>query len=354
MSITEKRPFPVSATVVMRSSLFALANMGAKLQAYNEETGVIVATVAKWMGIQKNDVIVRVREFEETSQIEVEAPDSEKVHELLKLIAKYAADGAKVEANATIQWVDMARQQASRTRRKQLVKKARNLLPGGTNSSETAVTTTESDEADGSLLPVLTESGVQPVAIPANPGVLVKNRDDKLIELKIDPQTFVDRTSFLETCNACGTLSLRGSKYCSTCGRPLTLEAIQPELRDNTQKSAGAAFTSGLIGLALNVVPLLVLILPLLLATAETPFLTRLGESLTPLNLALSFIFGIAPAIFFGWRATRQAQQASWYLNLSARVDDAGRTQSTLGNALGWLVIYLALAWIILIVIALL
>lgn len=78
MSYTEIRPYPVPANVVMRSTLFALANMGAKLQAYNEDTGVIVATVSKWLGVQQNDIIVRVREFEKTAQLEIEAPTRSK------------------------------------------------------------------------------------------------------------------------------------------------------------------------------------------------------------------------------------------------------------------------------------
>ena len=50
MTIKEKRPFPVPSEVVMRSALFTLANMNARLQVYNEETGVIVAGMPKWLG----------------------------------------------------------------------------------------------------------------------------------------------------------------------------------------------------------------------------------------------------------------------------------------------------------------
>ena len=150
MSYTEIRPYPVPANVVMRSTLFALANMGAKLQAYNEDTGVIVATVSKWLGVQQNDIIVRVREFEKTAQLEIEAPDALKAQEVLKLIATYITDGAKIQANATMQWVDMQRQQANQAKRKQLATKARNLLPGGSSSpasgssAETAVVPVDS------------------------------------------------------------------------------------------------------------------------------------------------------------------------------------------------------------------
>jgi len=61
MIVTEIRAFPVSSTVVMRSTLFALANLGATLQTYNEDSGVIVATVSRWLGLQKQEVVARVR-----------------------------------------------------------------------------------------------------------------------------------------------------------------------------------------------------------------------------------------------------------------------------------------------------
>src|SRR5690606_18051707 len=98
MSIRIERPYPVAAHVVMRSSLFALANMGAKLQAYNEETGVIVATVTRRMGLQKDEMAVRVRPFADLCQVEIEAPDPERAHEFLGLVSNYVRDGSKVHS----------------------------------------------------------------------------------------------------------------------------------------------------------------------------------------------------------------------------------------------------------------
>jgi hypothetical protein len=362
MSVTEIRAFPVTATVVMRSALFALANMGATLQTYNEESGVIVATVAKWLGFQKQEVVVRVRTFEGTSQIELDAPDVEKARELLQLIATYVRDGGRVQANATMQWVDLQRQQANKAKRQEMTGKARQFLSGGGNSgsSETlpavvtdtpsAVATVAADDPAQPVGPALDA----PIAIPDNPGVLVKNRQNMLLELKVDPQVFTDRTGFVTMCTVCYAPTLRGSAFCPNCGRPLTLEAVQPEMRAKASKSANSSLTYGLIGLAFNAVPLLVLVLPALLSGADTSLLDRIRENLSSMTIALTALLGILPAMLAGFMALRQGQRAGWYLNLPAVLEQSGRGKAGVGGALGWLAIYLAIGWILLIIIALL
>lgn len=359
MSVKEVRPFPVSATVVMRSTLFALANMGAKLHTYNEETGFVVATVSKWMGLQKNDVVARVRDFEKASQLELEAPDAEKARELLGLIGTYVSDGAKIQANATIQWVDMQRQQAHKEKRQAVVDRVKNLLPGGQADTETtdvavaperatALATTEDGEA-ALAHPAAVNPATDP--IPDNPGVLVKNRDDQLIELKVDPEVFTDRTAFMESCSHCAAISLRGSTYCPSCGRPLTLAAIQGD----ASKAAQGSFTSSLIGLAFHAVPLIILIIPAFFVVAEgSTFMDRVGESIDMIRITLSLLFGLLPAVFFGWRAITQGQRASWFLNLGAKRSGNEGSKTAVGNALGWLDIYLGVVWVIFVVIALL
>lgn len=355
MSVTEIRAFPVNSTIVMRSTLFALANMGATLQTYNEESGVIVATVSKWMGLQKQEVVARVRAFEGTSQLELDAPDFDKARELLQLIATYTRDGGRVQANATIQWVDLQRQQANKAKRQELTSKARNLLGGGQTTLPAVVEEQPSAlvEADDPALPV-GPSMDAPIAIPDNPGVLVKNRQNMLLELKVDPQVFTDRSGFVTMCNVCYTPALRGSAFCPNCGRPLTLEAVQPEMREKATKSANSSMTYGLIGLALNAIPLLILVLPALLNQSDAGLLDRIRETLTPLTIALAAVLGILPAMLAGFAALRQGQRASWYLNLPAVLEQSGRGKAGIGGALGWLAIYLGVGWILLIIIALL
>jgi hypothetical protein len=358
MAVTEVRAFPVNATIVMRSALFALANQGANLQVYNEESGIIVATVSRWLGLQKKEVVARVRSLENTCQLELDAPDVEKARELLQLISTYVRDGARVQANATIQWVDLQRQQASKAKRRELSDRARNLLTGSTTAPpppleaeapSSAVAVLENDPAQ-----IVAFNSNDPVPIPDNPGVLVKNRENMMIELKVDPLIFSDRSGYLNICSICYSPSLRGSAFCPNCGRPLTLEAVQPEMRHNAERSANSGLTAGLIGLLLNVIPLLILVLPALLSPEDASLLDRIRGFLSPLTITLTFVLGILPAIGAGWFALRQGQRAVWYLNLPAVLDNNGRTKASIGNALGWLSIYLGIGWGLLIVIALL
>ena len=380
MTYTEIRPYPVPATVVMRCALFALATKGAKLAAYNEETGVIVATLSKRMGLKKDDIIVRVRPFDDTSQLELNAANAEQAHEIIQIISTYVTDGAKAEANANIQWIDMQKQQANRIKRKQLVNKARSLIPGQTSAAPPAETTlsagsgqalsvgsrqapsassgqaiiTTEQSTDENALVEMAEVPETPIPIPDNPGVLVKNQQDRVIELKIDPQIFSDRTAYLAMCQGCGATNMKGSAYCSQCARPLTLEAVQPELRGNAQKTASSSLRYSLAAIALNIVPILLLILPLaLIAESADSFLEAFAASLTPLKLGISLILGVAPSMFLGWRGIVLGQRANWYRNLRAVTDNAGASKAAFGNALGWLAIYIGVAWIIFTVIAL-
>jgi hypothetical protein len=48
-----------------------------------------------------------------------------------------------------------------------------------------------------------------------------------------------------------------------------------------------------------------------------------------------------------GWLAIQVSQKASWYLNLTATFGQTGRTKIIAATALGWLNIYLGLAWLI-------
>ncbi|PID87004.1 MAG: hypothetical protein CSA11_04960 [Chloroflexi bacterium] len=357
MTYTEIRPYPVPATVVMRGTLFALATKGAKLAVYNEETGVIVATLSTRMGLKKNDIIVRVRPFADTSQLELNAADAEQSYEIIQLISAYVTDGSKVEANANIQWIDMQKQQAGRIKRRQLINKARHLLPGQsspTPSPETAVTTTDSTPSDDNALVEMASIPETPIPIPDNPGVLVKNQQDRIIELKINPEVFSDRSAYLMVCQGCGSTIMKGSAYCSHCARPLTLEAVQPELRSNAQKTASSSLRYSLAAIALNLVPILILLLPLALTAESTDsFLDAFATSLTSLKLGVSLVCGIAPSIFLGWRGIVLGQRANWYRNLRAVTDNAGASQAAIGSALGWLAIYAGAAWVIFMLIAL-
>ena len=345
----EIRPYPVPAEVLMRSTLFAFAQLGAQLQAYNEETGVIVATVPKRMGLQKQDVIVRVRPFEGIAQLELETANSALIEELVRLISAYVQDGGKLEANARIQWTDLAREQANRVRRQGWVNKVKSFVPGATPSPMPASVAPESESGET----IVSETGSALVPIPDNPGVLVKNEQAKMIELKIDPQTFTDRSAHLQICTACNAAIMRESLYCSNCGRPLTLAAVQPELQQGVEGTSARSLRMALGGLACNVVPLLVLVMPALFRDPDLSFMNRVEAGLSTPIVVTAFILGILPMILFGWQAISLAQRASWFYSLGGTPDTARRTRGILGNALGWFCIYLAIAWALFVVIAL-
>lgn len=355
MASTEIRPYPVSATVVMRSTLFALANLGATLQTYNEETGVIVATVSRWMGLQKREVVARVRGFEQTSQLEIDAPDPEKAQEIIQLVNTYIRDGGRIQANATMQWVDLARQHEMRAKRRELTGKARTLLGAGTTSDSTAVVPASDSalvSADDPAQPVQA-GGSAPVYIPDNPGVLVKNKENMIVELKVDPAVFTDRSSYIITCSVCQATTLRGSAFCPNCSRPLTLEAVQPAMQRTAESSASSSLTFGLAAVAFSFVPFLFLVLPSALEPGTEGLLASIRAALSPLTIALSTALGLLPAVVAGISALRRGQRASWYQNLPASLYQNGKTRASFGTALGWLGIYIAAAWVILIVIAL-
>jgi hypothetical protein len=356
MAFTEVRPYPVSATVVMRSTLFALANLGATLQTYNEETGVIVATVSRWLGLQKREVVARVRGFEQTSQLEIDAPDAEKAQEIIQLVNSYVRDGGRIQANATIQWVDLARQQEQRLKRQELTGKARALISGSEGSeatavvpaSETAVVPAGDDPAQSVAIAAST-----PIYIPDNPGVLVKNKNNNLLELKVDPAVFTDRSAYLMSCSVCQATTLRGSAYCPNCGRPLTLEAVQPALQGSATSAAASSLAFGLAAVAFSLVPVLFLVLPAVLEPGAEGLLATIRAALSPLTIALAAALGLVPAVLAGVMALRRGQRASWYQNLPASLQGNGRMRASVGAAFGWLGIYISAAWIILVIIAL-
>jgi hypothetical protein len=89
-------------------------------------------------------------------------------------------------------------------------------------------------------------------------------------------------------------------------------------------------------------------------ADASLSFLEKLGQSMTPIRLALSALVGVLPAMVFGYWAISQSQKAGWYQNLNALFDDPGRARATAGRILGWLAVYMSVAWILVILVVLL
>ena len=193
-----------------------------------------------------------------------------------------------------------------------------------------------------------------PIPIPDNPGVLVKNQQDRIIELKIDPQVFTDRTAYLLDVPGLWRGRHERQRLLFPMRPSADARSRQPELRGNAQKTASSSLRYSLAAIALNIVPILLLIVPLALTAQSTDsFLEAFAASLTPLKLGISLVLGVAPSMFLGWRGIVLGQRANWYHNLRAVTDNAGASKAAFGSALGWLAIYMGVAWVIFTAIAL-
>ena len=59
------------------------------------------------------------------------------------------------------------------------------------------------------------------VSIPDNPQVLVKDPQSQMIDLKVDPEIFKDRSTYLMTCQHCAATNLRSSSFVLPVVNPL-------------------------------------------------------------------------------------------------------------------------------------
>ncbi len=101
-------------------------------------------------------------------------------------------------------------------------------------------------------------------------------------------------------------------------------------------KTASSSLRYSLAAIALNIVPILLLIVPLALTAQSTDsFLEAFAASLTPLKLGISLILGVAPSMFLGWRGIVLGQRANWYHNLRAVTDNAGASKAAFGQCFG-------------------
>jgi hypothetical protein len=127
------------------------------------------------------------------------------------------------------------------------------------------------------------------------------------------------------------------------------LEAIQPELKGGVDQAAKNGLTFAIIGSVLNLIPALVFFVSTLFVSVEGEpnWFELLNTAVTSSHLVGALLLGVIPAMVMGWLAIQLSQKASWYLNLTATFGRAGRTKIIAATALGWLNIYLGLAWLI-------
>ncbi|MGB9774797.1 MAG: hypothetical protein ACPL4I_12430 [Bacteroidota bacterium] len=388
MLTKEVRPFPLNSTVIIRSTLFALAQIGTQIQEYNESDGVIIATLGdkRWklgpiqFGDIQHTITATVREYEQTALLELEVPDSIR-GPLLDIISKYAVEGTKaVTEDAVKQWHELIEQlrkeeevEEARRRREELISRVVNPVRKLLSRPQDALETAQQDKLSrteemqdntspqsASLATVTPESktltGILPIdtkalelKIPDSPGILITTPDG-LFELKPDPAVFTDRTAFLQKCEADGAVCLRGSKFCPNCGRPLTLAvAFKHEIQAKLLVAANACIRYGLLGLAPSIIPLLLVIALLILAYWTPAGVLIKFANLLAKEAVLTALFFVAlpfvalPSLLLGQKAISEGQKATQYLSFNFNFEHMGRGRVVFGQALGWLDVYLGL-----------
>ena len=124
-NVKTTRPFPVHEKVVIRSVLFALSKLGMRLNQYNEQEGLIIATKRRsetnrlGIGWGEHEVRASIVGHENTSVLDLDAPENMNI-ELLKLIATYVTHGSKAIKNDAIgQWNTLIRQEEAQRQRRQ-------------------------------------------------------------------------------------------------------------------------------------------------------------------------------------------------------------------------------------------
>jgi hypothetical protein len=345
MAATIIRPLPVSGEVAIRSTLLALANAGAELQTYNEEARTIVARVPKWFGLKKSTIMVRVQDYGDNCRLELQLPDVSRADEVLHQIGLYLVDGHRVASDITMRWAE--RQQGSgplQAAGRRVIDAVRRPTRGAEAVSDPALL----GSGDEAQLAVVDPSA--PLATSSHNFITVHEKS-RQVQINVDSELFADRSSYLESCPACAAVVLRGSQFCPSCGRPVSLESVSAEVDQGSKNAARSSLIFGGLGLGLNLIPLLLLFFPMLgywisnLGGGEAGVAP--GLPLTPVRILLSLVLGVAPSLVLGNEARRMAKTADLYLGFRFNKRLAGKSRASLGRILGWLAIYLSVGWIV-------
>ena len=336
MSHEEVRPFPPAPpAVVVRSALFALANLGAEIRVFDEERGVVVGLLKQWRGLRKQEVSAMVEQAGALAILKLACPTPQLSNEVLRRVSAYVVDGSRLESDAAVQ--------AARDREKSLQQEKRRAL------SQQAQPLHANARAGYGRRPTSGETGHALTPAPAQPALpVVRDSGNRIIHIPHDPETFANRTAFLTTCEGCHATLIKGSLFCSCCGRPLTLEAVRPELRQSLGKACGTSRFSAVAGLLFNAVPLAVLG-PLFLNAARSQSAQAVLATPPRPTLVQTLVVGLAgalPMFCLGLRAVNHAARATWLFNVESSYADRFNKQAGLGRALGWIDCLLAVSWL--------
>lgn len=399
MLTIEVRPLPANRKVVIRSAFFALAKIGAELHSYNEQDGIITATIGRVkIGTKEffeQAVEVSVEEREDTSLLKL-TTRSNKSGELLRLISTYVVGGAKaIKDDAHVQWFELLKDEEARRKRVEEKRTWNENISGMINkflphATDKKATSSPSGQQDSELptnqqqdteigksaysLTVLNPEtkAIAPVdpttlqlVIPHSPGMLIKNRYGQIFEIQVDSATCSDRVHYLLICPYCSATNLQGSWFCSRCGKQITVGAVVKELKKGVLEKANSSLRFALLGLLPSLVFFALTIMPYLLtggivtaATIVSAFTKSFGSITTSLNQGFiaavlpTLLFAALPSFLIGRKAISDGQQALQHLNLNFYADKTGRGRATIGQAIGWFDMYVGLGLFVLVLIS--
>lgn len=399
MRRTETRPFPVNRAAVIRSAFFALAKIGAKLHSYDEQTGILTATIP-WKNLGSLEVFERVieisvQEHEGTSALKLTAPEQQ-ARELLRLISTYLVDGAAaVEEDAHLQWAGLLKKEEkrreNRVKAQALIGKLNDMVrqipligrpeaeadtpaDEGIVESEPGEVITEVEPSipvtaldRGSKAIIQLEPKKLELEVPHSPGMLITDRRGRVFEIQVDPQTTADRRRHLVVCPdpGCAATNLQGSSFCFRCGKQLTLGAASNEVMRRVVANAQSSLVYG----ALSLVPVALLVLigaiQLIIGSGVVSLaaiVTAMSDSAGSLTEALTrglaastlpaLIFAALPSFLLGRTAISHAERALSDLTLNFLADKAGRKRATLGKALGTVGMYAGISVFVLVLLS--
>ena len=362
------RPFPIPRQAVLRSTLFALAKVGAQLHQYSEENGTIIASVKSW-GFNK-EIKVSIHEYEQTSLLELTAPNPK---ELLSLISAYAIRGAKaIKDDAISQWNDLINQEQARRKREQTVSKLVSYIPLMSKTkakNDTALLvvkqTVLATIGERSKAITCIHTGAIEIQMPSNPGMLMKNRHDDVFEIEIDSIVCQDRSSFVQLCKSCFTPILQHSWHCSHCGNAITLEAaVKHELEVKAQKHANASLLYASLSLLPYILAVSLVAAPIVAAGVAAPIaaitiaisakVSALGLAIVTGALAIAMpplLLIALPSFLLGKKAISEAQKATPLINLNFNEAKIGKKRIWLGQTIGGFAVYASVGFFLLLLI---
>jgi hypothetical protein len=399
MRRTETRPFPVNRAAVIRATFFALAKIGAKLHSYDEQTGIVTATIP-WKNLGSVEVFERVieisvQEHEGTSALKLTAPEQQ-ARELLRLISTYAVEGAAaVEEDAHMQWAGLLkkeeRRRENRAKTQAWIDKFNNIVgqipligrpevdaatpadeaivesePGEVIAEAVPATPLATRDSDSKAIIRLEPKNLQ-LEVPHAPGMLITDRRGRVYEIQVDPRTTADRRRHLVVCPdpGCAATNLQGSSFCFRCGKQLTLGAASDEVMRRVVANAQSSLLYG----ALSLVPVTLLVvigtIQLIIGSGVVSLaaiFSAMSDSASTLTSALTrglaastlpaLIFAALPSFLLGRTAISHAERALSDLTLNFLANKAGRKRATLGRALGTVGMYAGISVFVLVLLS--